>query len=335
MADKKRKLKLLIDTDPGVDDALSLLLALFNSNLSIKGITTTYGNHNLGTTAKNAASIISFANTLIPKGKRTTPPLVKGAKKPLKGLHKPFFKIHGESGIGGFDYPSDYPVKKASVEDFIKENVSSNAGQITILCLGPLTNLARFASKYPEECKKVKKVVISGGAIFYPGNLDPLVEANFGFDPEAAGKVLRAPFEKISLVPLNATEGFELTKEKVDFVKNKKLKKVITKLISSYNDYYKKEKKYTIDPKTLEKNCHSAGVIHDVVALFTLLLDNAQVEKSTVNCRVVEDGPFAGQTYLIPTGEYETKKGEGLNIVKSLDKDKFWKEFFQILNKYE
>lgn len=328
-----KKIDLFIDTDPGVDDAVALILALLNKDVEIRGISTVFGNHSVEQTTQNAARIISYINSIKPSG--IDVPLIKGSAKPLKGSYNPFNEIHGKDGLGEINLPHvKYRLEKVSAENFINKIVRKYPDRISLLCLGPLTNIAKFILKYPRSVGQLKELVVMGGVFSYPGNFSPLVEANFGRDPEAARIVTRAKFRKITLVPLNVTENFQLTQSKINKLKNKALRETIGKIMENYSSYYRLKKKYILLPGTYHKKIYKAGVIHDVVALLSLLLARKEIETSLVSGEVVTEGPDKGQSFVYNRGEYPESAEQNLYLVKKVSEKVFWKKFFQILNYY-
>jgi len=332
---KKSKINLLIDTDPGVDDALALLVALQIPKIEIKGIISTFGNHTVTQTTRNAIRVLKLAQSFGINRRYENLSIVSGENKPLSSSFTPYLKIHGEDGLGESNLPdTNYPFIEEKVADYINRTVLSKPNKISILCLGPLTNLAKFVLMFPKSCQKVKEVIVSGGAVFYPGNANLLVEANFNFDPDAAEIVFKSPL-KITLVPLNITDKFQLEKKDLNKLTNAEFKKVIINIIKIYDQYYRFEKKYFLDPETLEKHRFKGGSIHDVVALFSAILNNAYVGKKTVRCKIVNEGIYRGQLVVYARGEYDNVSARKIDIVESIDKNKLWQEFYRALNKYE
>lgn len=332
---KNKKINLFIDTDPGVDDGLALMVSLLAPQVAVRGISTTYGNHDVDETTNNALGVIDFVHSLMPTSPYNKVPLVKGSTKPLKAPYKPFLGIHGKNMRVGKSWFEKKDLVNRPVEDFIKQTVDKYSDSISIVCLGPLTNLAKFGRKYPNSIKHIKKVVVMGGALFYPGNFNSLVEANFGWDPDAAKIVLNLPFKNIVLVPLNVTEDFQLVADKIKRIKSSSIRAYITKITADYSTYYRKVKKYVIDPSTFKKQYYKAGAIHDVVAMLVALTGSNDFDKEVGNIDIVTNGSYAGQSVLAARGEVGTFQKNRVYYVSRIKKNLFWRRFFKIVNSHE
>src|SRR5688572_22194175 len=161
---------LIIDTDPGIDDALSLLLALASPEVVVDGITTIHGNGSTTQVTTNALSILELA-----KGSHV--PVYKGCDLPLvqPSLLSP--ETHGDTGLGYAKLPAPQTQARAGHGcDFIIEHIMSHPGEITLVALGPLTNVALAIRKEPRIIQNVREVFIMGGAIRHQGNTTPLAE---------------------------------------------------------------------------------------------------------------------------------------------------------------
>lgn len=192
---KKEKLKLIIDTDPGHDDAMAILMMLASSKYEFLAVTTVAGNSTVENTTRNAKFILDLARC-------NDIPVYSGAAAPLA---RPLIRadVHGKTGLDGSDGKiPETKVLTGNACDKIAQLIKQNPDEITILALGPLTNIAEVILRYPQLIRKVKKLVIMGGAISVPGNKSRVAEFNFFVDPEAAKIVLEADVPKV-LVPLD------------------------------------------------------------------------------------------------------------------------------------
>ena len=182
---------ILLDCDPGHDDAIALLLALASPELDLLGVTTVAGNQTLEKTTANAIRVLDFVG-------RDDVPVAAGANAPL--LREPFVAayVHGETGLDGPDLPPPQrePVEQHAV-DFLAEQVTGT----TLVPIGPLTNVALLLARYPEA--RPDRIVLMGGAIGL-GNVTPAAEFNIWADPEAAARVLASGID-LTLVPLEVT----------------------------------------------------------------------------------------------------------------------------------
>ena len=190
--------RIIIDTDPGVDDALAFLLALASPEIQLEALTTTQGNVTVEKATRNALSVLELAHAgHIPVAKGSAVPLVQ----PLRASAS----VHGESGIGNANLPEPQakPVPGHAV-DYLIERVLAEPKALSIFPIGPLTNIAMAIRKHPGFAKAVKELVIMGGAILESGNITPLAEFNIYVDPHAAHIVFHSGIP-ITLIPLDVT----------------------------------------------------------------------------------------------------------------------------------
>lgn len=193
--------RVIIDTDPGVDDALALLLALGSPELKLEAITVVSGNVGVERGVRNALLTLDAAQL-------SEPPLVAaGAASPLERDAVDAVHVHGEDGLGGaaaeLGAPSGSAVDADAV-DVILQTISYNPEEITLIAIGPLTNLARAFLTDAVAMTLVHQIIIMGGALRAPGNVTPVAEFNFYADPEAARIVLSAGAPML-VVGLDAT----------------------------------------------------------------------------------------------------------------------------------
>ena len=194
---------IILDTDPGVDDALAIMLALGSLELDVMGICTVSGNVPLSTGTHNAQGLLQLLE-------RTEIPVYAGADTPLK--RDPVFatEVHGESGMGQAVLPEPSQKIKGDAVDFLVQTLSDQPGEITIIAVGPLTNLALAEQRQPGTLQKAKQVIVMGGAIAETGNSTPVAEFNFYADPHAAHTVIHSG-ATLLLVPLDATRQVVLS----------------------------------------------------------------------------------------------------------------------------
>lgn len=203
--------RILIDTDPGQDDAVAILLALASPEaLEVVGITTVGGNSGIANTTRNAAAVLELAG-------RADIPLHAGCdlplhRTPVRGEH-----VHGETGLDGADLPP--PVKQAAAGhavDFLIDMLRAEpAGTLTVVTLGPMTNLALALRKAPDIAARIVRVVSMIGASFEGGNITPNAEFNAYVDPEAAAIVFSAGIP-LTVLPLDVTHRMPATPARLD-----------------------------------------------------------------------------------------------------------------------
>ncbi len=199
--------RVIIDTDPGVDDALALLLAMRSPELKIEGITPVAGNVPLALTLPNALRMVEIAG-------RTDIPVAAGAKAPLVRRLVTAAYAHGENGLGGavFPEPKTKPIAQPAAE-FIRDVIRKYPGEVTLIPIGPLTNIATALNLDAELAGMVRGIVLMGGSLS-GGNITPAAEFNIYVDPEAARIVFQSGIS-ITMVGLDATRKTSLTEEHV------------------------------------------------------------------------------------------------------------------------
>ncbi|MBN1565235.1 MAG: nucleoside hydrolase [Anaerolineae bacterium] len=198
--------KIIIDTDPGVDDTMAIFFALESPELDLIGLTTIFGNVDTELATTNALRLLEIAG-------RTDIPVAKGADHPLV---RPFGGgvafVHGDDGQGNVHLPP--PQTKAiaqSAAEFIIEQVMRAPGEITLVPVGPLTNIALALRLEPRIAQNVKEVVLMGGNALCPGNATPAAEANIHNDPEAADVVFGGTWP-VTMVGLDVTHQVNMTR---------------------------------------------------------------------------------------------------------------------------
>jgi len=196
--------KILFDTDPGIDDACAILLALASPELSVEGLSIVHGNCSLEQATTNGLSVLELANA-------SHIPVARGCELPLVQPSLLAPETHGDSGLGYAKLPE--PRARPVIQhgsDFLIEKILSSPGEIILVAIGPLTNVALSIRQEPRIVKAVKELVIMGGAIRYEGNVTALAEFNTYVDPHAAHIVYHAGIPA-TLVPLDVTYQCVLT----------------------------------------------------------------------------------------------------------------------------
>ena len=201
---------IIIDTDPGQDDAVAILLALASpEELDVLGITCVAGNVPLALTARNARIVLELAG-------RTDVPVYAGCDAPLKQTLVTAEHVHVKTGLDGPDLPEPtLPLTPGHAVDFLIETIRSAPGAVTLCPLGPLTNIAAALQKAPDIAPLIREIVLMGGAYFEVGNITPAAEFNIYVDPEAAEIVFKSG-APITVVPLDVTHKALVTKPRND-----------------------------------------------------------------------------------------------------------------------
>ncbi len=207
----KKTKPVLLDVDPGIDDSLAILLALRSSELRVEGITVVAGNVEVDLGVQNALRILDIAG-------RLDIPVAKGAERPLKGKLKTAKHVHGENGLGNLQIPlpSTMPSRLSAVE-LIRAKVEEHSGEITLIPLGPLTNIAMALKHCSSLASRIKEIVMMGGS-FSGGNITAAAEFNIFNDPEAAEIVFQSGIP-LTMVGLDVTRKTKLSPRHMAAVK--------------------------------------------------------------------------------------------------------------------
>ena len=181
-----KPVNVIIDTDPGVDDLLAILLALESSELHVDALTTLGGNCSLADATRNALRTLEVAP-------RPDIPVYKGAARPLKGRYVYARYFHGPRGLTGrLPEPRIAAAKDLNAIDAIASRIENARTPTTLVALGPLTNVARLIMRHPDAASGISTLIVMGGAVDVPGNVTPYAEFNTFSDPEAAEVVFRS-----------------------------------------------------------------------------------------------------------------------------------------------
>ncbi|MFC3629633.1 nucleoside hydrolase [Paracoccus angustae] len=191
--------KIIIDTDPGQDDAVAILLALSSPELEVLGLTVVAGNVPLALTERNARKILELAG-------RPDIPVFAGCDQPLARRLVTAENVHGQTGLDGIELPDPaIALQPRHAVDFIIDTLRREpAGTVTLVPVGPLTNIAQAFRQAPDIVTRVQQIVLMGGAYFEVGNVTPAAEFNIYVDPEAAAAVFAAGAPLV-VMPLDAT----------------------------------------------------------------------------------------------------------------------------------
>ncbi|MCM2399360.1 nucleoside hydrolase [Rhizobium sp. S95] len=203
--------KVIFDTDPGVDDAMALLFLHHHQEIDLLGVTTVFGNATIETTTRNAL--------FLKREWKIDAPVARGAGEtfiPHRVSHEPPKYIHGDDGLGNIGVPEsiDLPVDPRPAHRFIVDTIRANPGEVTLVAVGRMTNLANALKEDPEIVSLVKEVVIMGGAFDINGNVTPAAEANIHGDPEAADIVFTASWPVV-IVGLDVTTKTVMTRQQL------------------------------------------------------------------------------------------------------------------------
>jgi purine nucleosidase len=299
--------QVLLSTDPGIDDALAII---FLSKLnSLKAIWTTMGNATLEKTTHNAMRLLNILN-------QRQIPIIKGAVEPLSGAVNFTADIHGSDGLGNSFLPlPDLSQFSWRTINFISASLTEDPHEITLVSVGPLTNLALLIQKVPQKIISLfKEIIIMGGAVSVPGNITPYAEFNIHCDPKAA-KIVFSNGCPLTLVGLDVTHKAIMTEEHIRLIEAKPtpLTKFLVQIIRFYAKFH-----------TGLNGCY----LHDPLAA-AVALDNSLVKKKTCGIDILIDDPLKrGQTIVV-----KDTKSANISVCVELNIEKFLKFFITALLK--
>lgn len=288
--------RIIIDTDPGVDDALTFLLALASPEIKLEALTTVHGNTNVENTTRNALAVLEFLHA-------ENIPVAKGCSLPLLvPLHKSGDMVHGAGGIGNTNLPEpkNKPVDEHAI-DYLIQRVLAEPKELSIFPIGPLTNIALAIRKEPRFAEAVKELVIMGGSLRAGGNITPAAEFNLHADPHAAHIVFHSGIP-ITLIPLDVTYKCLLTSEDVERLNRtgSPIARFVRDATGGYMEFYKKYEGFdgcalhdpltlatVIAPELLTFENHYVDVdISGGISMGNTLADFMKVSKKPANVKV-------------------------------------------------
>jgi len=303
---------IVLDCDPGHDDALAMILAAHNPQINLLAITTVSGNGIIAKVTENALRICALAKINVP--------VAEGAGNAILGTLPPATDIHGETALDGAPLPKPtFELEKISGVDLIAKVVREHPEKVTLVATGPLTNIALFLKLYPELQSNVAEIVFMGGSASR-GNRTPYAEFNIWMDPEAADIVMKCGIP-LTMCGLDVTHQALVTKPifaKLDAMGTDLSKTVIGLLkffASTYNDVFEMP-----DPP-----------LHDPVAI-ALLIDRSVVKTRRSNVEIELNGTFTRGATVVDI--YNRNGGDtNVDVALELDFDKFWEMMLDAVEK--
>ncbi|MEG4444993.1 nucleoside hydrolase [Microcoleus sp. AT9_B5] len=311
---QNQPIPVIVDTDGGVDDALALIMALNSPQLDLKAVTVVAGNINVEQAANNVLRVISIVEP------DTSPIVAKGCEKPL--LKPPFNAagIHGADGLGELDQFKEaddtprYPklTTKSSTENAIDLLLSAakEYDNLTIIALGPLTNLATAIQKDGATMKKIGRIIIMGGAVTVPGNISAAAEFNFFVDPDAAQVVMESGIP-LTLVGLDVAMKAPLSRQVVeDNLQRRpsKLSQFIADCTGIYMAFYRDNEGFY--------GCY----LHDPLAM-AVAIDPSLVRTESLHMMVETQGKFTTGMSLADRRDRRDEETNPPNVEACLDVD--------------
>jgi purine nucleosidase len=303
--------RIIIDTDPGVDDSMAILFAFQSPEVKIEGLTTIFGNTGTEVTTANALRLVELAG-------HPEVPVARGAEKPLL---RPFsgdgWRVHGRNGLGGAEFPppQGQAISRRGAQ-FIVDMVMENPGEITLVPLGPLTNIALAVALEPRIADNVREVVLMGGSAKGIGNASPVAEANIRNDPEAAKIVFHAGWP-VTMVGLDVTQKSVMTPEYVERLRSagNRFTEFICAIVPHYMGFYKEAADLT--------GFH----VHDSSAL-AYVIDPSLFESKKVYVDVETISPYHfGHT--VPDWRGQREQEPNVNVCLDVDSERFLELYAQ------
>ncbi len=289
--------KIIIDTDPGQDDAVAILLALASpEDIEVIGITAVAGNVPLPLTEKNARIVCELAG-------KTDIPVYAGCDRPLAHTLVTAEHVHGKTGLDGPDLPDPtMQLTDGHAVDFIIDTLrNAPAGTVTLCPLGPLTNIATAFQKAPDIAAKVQEIILMGGAYFEVGNITPAAEFNIYVDPEAADIVFKSG-APIVVMPLDVTHKALVTRPRNDAFRNIGTK--VGTAVAQMTDFFERydKEKYGSDGAPLHDPCVTAYLIKP--DLFKGRFVNVEIETQSDLTRGMTVADWWGVTDRAPNATF-------------------------------
>jgi purine nucleosidase/pyrimidine-specific ribonucleoside hydrolase len=296
-------LPIILDCDPGHDDALAMILAAKNPALKLLGITTVSGNGGISKVTLNARRIATLANIDVP--------IAEGAGKSILGAFEEANDIHGESALDGAELPEPkIELSPLHAVDLIAKLIRESDKSVTLIATGPLTNIALFLKMHPRLKPKISEIVFMGGSASR-GNRTPYAEFNIWMDPEAAEVVLQSGLP-LTMCGLDVTHQALVTPDifnELDKM-NSKLSKIIIGLLKFFAKTYDEVFEMPDPP------------LHDPVAV-ALLIDRTVVKTRMVNVEVELSGTLTRGATVVDLHN-RLGRSANCNVALELDRSKFW-----------
>ncbi len=302
--------KVIIDTDPGHDDALAIMLMIKSGMFDVLALTTVAGNSTIENVTKNAAYILDLLD-------RRDIPIYSGKAKPLKRKLVQAV-VHGISGLAGADTSKTKFVLTNDAEDKIIELVRKYPKKVTLLTLGALSNIARAFIKEPRLPSLISEIVMMGGAIDVAGNKNRVAEFNMFVDPEAADIVFKAKVKKV-LIPIDVCNDMPLFLSDFDKLKGTPLHKPIMSMMEHFIQGIKADEG------------SEGALVYDAVAAYYLIRPKAfTLEKMDVVIETKGEHTF-GMT--VAEKRLSPKKQYNVEVVRRVDRKQFRKDFIETVKK--
>lgn len=303
------KRKVIIDTDPGHDDMLAILLMCAAPEVEVCAVTTVAGNSTIQHVTNNAQFILKLAGC-------PDTPLFSGADKPLK-RKQALAVVHGESGLDGIEVTEQRVLDGQAVETILAL-IRAHPGEITLLILGPQTNIATAILRDPETMKLAREFVIMGGAFKVPGNKNRVAEFNICVDPEAAAIVANFPIKK-TYIPLDVCNKIQVPIKEFARIENAKVRETVCAAMEPFITNLRADE---LDVK--------GALMYDALAAYFLLKPDV-CQTREVALVVETKGEFTYGMTLIDERPFGKKEPANALVVTSIPRRQFIDDYFGIL----
>lgn len=302
----------LIDTDAGVDDALALILALRSPELDVKAISTVAGNVEVEQCTRNVFYLLRLLN-------ENKIPVAQGASKPLAKRLVTAPEVHGEDGLGNTRPHVTIPRSMSRDAVGMILSLSKQYGKrLTIIALGPLTNIARALNKDPRSLHNIGRLITMGGAFHVPGNTGPVAEFNYFVDPDAAHSVLNSGLP-ITVVPLDVTQQVVLMRRELEYRAKRRANSVaraILRFTKFYMQYHRKTENFY------------GGYLHDPLAV-TAAIEPGIVQTRKAHVVVERQGEWTRGMTIANTQHRPARGESSVEVAFKLDRERFLKLFHE------
>lgn len=308
-----KKIPVILDGDPGHDDAICWMIANASPLLDIKLICSVNGNQTIDKTTINALKLADLYNINVP--------VAKGASKPLISKIMPAGNWHGESGLDGYNLKdSNRDLAPLPAYEMMYKIIQQSSKKVTIIATGPLTNVAILLSTHPDIKDKIDCISIMGGGLKH-GNWTPASEYNILVDPEAASIVFNSGI-KINAAVLDATETAIIKPD--DFIRFKEVGNHVANVVLAWLKFF-----YKLPMKI----GYEGAPVHDPLAVL-ILTDPKLFEVKKMNIQIDLDGEFTRGTF-ISDNRYSAKQDYNTNVILKIDREKYIDTLIEYLHYYD
>ncbi len=293
--------RIVIDTDPGVDDAIALFLAVASPELDVVGVTTVSGNVNVDKTTLNARRILELVG-------RSDIPIARGAPVSLSGVPgNDASEVHGDDGLGELTWPEPSVLESPENAVSLLYRLATE-GPLTIVAIGPLTNLAHLVTQHPDVVTEVERVVVMGGASYH-GNVTPAAEFNVWADPEAAAVTFAAGWP-LTILPLDVTHQATINDDDLAYFRSlgSEVGRRSADMLEPYAQFHE------------EWRGDRDLIMHDALAVYEVI-DPTAIEKEGVLVTVETGGDHSrGATWFHRSHRHEDSN---VRVGVSVDNERF------------